>query len=135
MDRISTPLPSADDMKKRNAELHKLQEAINGIDCLCQAQLGQIDAVTTTMLRAMETPEFWKHPPTLRNALGLIQYLAADLGNYVNGAAENVGCHYRDEIDDERDRRVRAAFRAAYADEASREGHLTVFAQQEANNG
>ena len=34
----------------------KYPEVINGIDSMCQVQLGQIGAIVTSMLRAMETP-------------------------------------------------------------------------------
>jgi hypothetical protein len=132
--KSSFPLPSADDMKKWNDELHKLQETINGIDCLCHTQLGQIEALTTTMLRAMETPKFWTHPMTLKETLCLIQYLATDLKNYVNCAAEDVGYNYRDEADDERDRRIWDAFRAASADEASRAALQETRVQEEASH-
>ncbi|MEJ8798169.1 hypothetical protein WKR88_17900 [Trinickia caryophylli] len=80
------------DRNTEKNELSRYQEAINGIDNMCQVQLGQIESLTTTILRAMETPQFWASPLNLKETLGLIQYLAADLSNYVNGAAENVGC-------------------------------------------
>jgi hypothetical protein len=97
---------------KETDRLKALENLVEDIDAMCQTQLGQIEAVTNVMLRAMETPEFWKRPTTIRETIGLIQYLAADLGNYVNGAAETLGCNSVDHIERERESRVFAAFRA-----------------------
>ncbi|MBB2999676.1 hypothetical protein FHX57_002007 [Paraburkholderia tropica] len=91
----------------------KYQKAINGIDEMCQIQLGQIDAMITTMIRAMETERFWRHPLVIKESLGLLQYLAADLMNFVNNSAENVGCNFVDNVNRAQDSRVLSAFREA----------------------
>lgn len=93
-----------------DTDLRKYCEVINGIDSMCQNHLGQIRTIVTTMLRAMETPEFWRHPTDISELLGLIQYTADDLMNFVNGSAETVGSHYIDETGRARDRRVSEAF-------------------------
>ncbi|KVD26431.1 hypothetical protein WI83_25735 [Burkholderia ubonensis] len=85
---------------------------------MCQVKLEQITALTTTLLRAMETAEFWRFPNTLSDVVGLIQHTADDLSNYVNSAAEEVGCNYIDELERARDRRITAAFRQANGGEA-----------------
>ena len=99
----------------RDTELDKCHDTINGIDSMCQIQLGQIQNLTNVTLRAMESPSFWKGPTALGEILGLIQYITADLGNYVNAAAEEVGSNHVDEIGRARDRRVLAAFREAHS--------------------
>ncbi|MGG1948999.1 hypothetical protein AB1286_30035 [Trinickia sp. NRRL B-1857] len=101
------------------SELQACQEQLAGIDNMCQVQLGQIEAIATTMLRAMETPKFWMSPETMMENLGLIQYLAADLANYVNSAAEEVGCNYVDEIKRTQQRRICEAFLTTHRDEVS----------------
>ncbi|RAS38302.1 hypothetical protein [Paraburkholderia bryophila] len=98
----------------RDTELSKCYDTINGIDSMCQIQLGQIENLTSVTLRAMESPGFWKGPTALGEILGLIQYIAADLGNYVNAVAEEVGSNHVDEIGRARDRRVLAAFCEAH---------------------
>jgi hypothetical protein len=98
--------------------LKALENLVEDIDAMCQTQLGQIEAITNVMLRAMETSEFWKHPTTIRETIGLVRYLAGDLGNFVNAAAENLGCNSVDHIERERESRVFAAFRANAKSEA-----------------
>jgi hypothetical protein len=97
---------------KEADRLQKLESCVEDIDAMCQTQLGQIEAITNVTLRAMETPEFWRHPTAIRETIGVIQYLSADLGNYVNGAAETLGCNSIDQIERDRESRVLAAFRA-----------------------
>ncbi|QTO49443.1 hypothetical protein [Burkholderia latens] len=104
---------------EQSADVRQLQNQIESIDSMCQVKLEQIIALTTTLLRAMETPEFWRFPHTLRDVLGLIQHTADDLSAYVNGAAEEVGCNYIDEVERARDSRIAAAFRQANGTEVS----------------
>lgn len=103
------------DRSARDAELGKCHDTINGIDLMCQIQLGQIQNLTNVTLRAMESPSFWKCPTAAGEILGLIQYIAADLANYVNCVAEDLGSNHVDEIERARDRRVLAAFREAHS--------------------
>lgn len=98
---------------KLNSDLHKCHDAISSIDCMSQTQLGQISALCTAMLRAMETPGFWRHPLNVAEMLGLIKYTADDLMNCVNCVAENVGCNFVDDINRATERRVLDAFRKA----------------------
>ncbi|MBN3788314.1 hypothetical protein [Burkholderia sp. Ac-20353] len=104
--------------RESDSELCKLHRVINDIDSMCQIQLGQISALSTSMLRGMETQEFWRHPSNITELVGLVMYLADDLMNYVNATAEAVGSNYVDEIERARESRVLAAFRAASNAEA-----------------
>ncbi|EMN5130203.1 hypothetical protein RVV79_003319 [Burkholderia contaminans] len=98
---------------EQSTDVHQLQNQIESIDSMCQVKLGQVYALCTTTLRAMETSEFWSHPDTFHDLVGLIQHTADDLRSYVNGAAEEVGCNCTDEIGRARESRVAAAFRQA----------------------
>lgn len=102
---------------KLDSDLHKCHEAINSIDCMSQTQLGQISALCTAMLRAMETPGFWRHPLNVAEMLGLIKYTADDLMNCVNCVAENVGCNFVDDINRAAEGRVLDAFRQVMREE------------------
>jgi hypothetical protein len=95
------------------ADLHKCRGAVNDIDCMCQTQLGQISSLVWAMLRAMESPDWWKHPDVMADTLGLIKYTADDCMNYVNGMAEAVGSHYVDDFERGRSARIWDAFRKA----------------------
>lgn len=99
--------------RAQETDRHKLHEAINSIDCMCQTQLGQIQNLTNVTLRAMESPSFWKCPMAVGEILGLILYIAADLANYVNCVDEEHGSNHVDEGERARNRRVMAAFREA----------------------
>ncbi|CAB3719897.1 hypothetical protein LMG22037_04672 [Paraburkholderia phenoliruptrix] len=109
MDRVSI---SQNQESERDKKLARYSDAINGIDCMCQTQLGQIDAIIMSTLRAMETPDFWRHPLAMRESLGLIQYLAGDLMNFVNATAEIEGCNFVDEVGRAREMRILQAARA-----------------------
>jgi hypothetical protein len=95
------------------ADLRKCREAINSIDCMCQTQLGQISSLVSVMLRAMESPDWWKHPDVIADTLGLLKYTADDCMNYVNGMAEEVGNNYVDDFERGRSARIWDAFRKA----------------------
>lgn len=41
---------------EQSADVRQLQNQIESIDSMCQVKLEQIIALTTTLLRAMETP-------------------------------------------------------------------------------
>ncbi|KVC77161.1 hypothetical protein WI76_17585 [Burkholderia ubonensis] len=101
---------------EQSTDIQELRNQIESIDSMCQVKLEQITALTTTLLRAMETPEFWRFPNTLRDVVGLIQHTADDLSNYVNSVAEEVGCNYIDELERARESRVVSAFRKAQSD-------------------
>lgn len=90
-----------------------LKNAIGDIDAMCQIQLTHISALAMAILRAAEVPEFWRQPDVLSDLLSLIKYTAMDLQNYVNGAAEAVGCDHADDTENAQRRRVLDAFRAA----------------------
>jgi hypothetical protein len=111
---------------KDEKQLRKLHEVINGIDSMCQVQLEQISSLVTVILRAMEAPSFWRDPDSLVELLGLLQYTAGDLMNFVNGAAEEVGCNYIDDVARARSSRTRDAFRKACAEETA---HLDQIAR------
>ena len=113
----------------READL-KYREVITGIDSMCQIQLGQINALIATMLRAMETERFWRHPLAIKESLGLMQYLADDLMNFVNGTAEEVGCNFVDEVDRAHEERIVAAFREASDEEARFAGEIKEIARR-----
>ncbi|KWA68258.1 hypothetical protein WL28_19960 [Burkholderia ubonensis] len=98
---------------EQSTDIHELRNQIESIDSMCHVKLAQISALATTLLRAMETPEFWRFPHTLCDVVGLIQHTADDLSAYVNGAAEEVGCNCIDELECARDRRIESAFRQA----------------------
>ena len=98
---------------EQSTDVRQLQNQIESIDAMCQSHLAKIYALSTALLRAMETPEFWQHPDTLVDLVGLLQYTADDLRTYVNGAAEEVGCHCIDEFERARDMRIYAAYRKA----------------------
>ncbi|VWC75492.1 hypothetical protein BCO18175_02330 [Burkholderia contaminans] len=98
---------------EQSTDVHQLQNQIESIDAMCQVKLEQISALSTTLLRAMETPEFWRSPHSLRDVIILVHHVADDLRTYVNGAAEEVGCNCIDELERERGSRIAAAFRQA----------------------
>lgn len=98
---------------KADQDVERLKEALDDIDSMCQIQLDQIQSVVNVMFRAMETPAFWGAPTLLQDLLALVQYLAGDLQNYVNAAAENVGCNHIDKAERARSGRVSAAFHEA----------------------
>lgn len=100
-------------------DLQRCREIISSVDSMCQTQVGQINALVSTTLRAMETPQFWEHPLALREMLGLVQYLVVDLGNFVNVSAENIGCNFVDPIDRAREKCVLDAFRQTRPRETS----------------
>ncbi|MDN7654696.1 hypothetical protein QZM62_14720 [Burkholderia multivorans] len=100
-----------------STDVHELQNQIKAIDLMCRVRMEQIAAVSTALLRAMESSEFWRTPNTLRELIGLVQDTANDLTDYVNGAAEQVGCNYVDDHGDERTSRIWDAFRKAQCSE------------------
>ncbi|RQX79151.1 hypothetical protein DF034_30420 [Burkholderia anthina] len=103
---------------EQSTDVRQLQNQIESIDAMCQVKLEQISALSTTLLRAMETPEFWRSPHSLRDVIVLVHHIADDLRAYVNGAAEEVGCNCIDELERARDSRIAAAFRQANGTEA-----------------
>ncbi|RQR94543.1 hypothetical protein DIE04_18995 [Burkholderia sp. Bp8994] len=98
---------------EQSTDIRQLLDQIESIDSMCQTQLGQINATITSTLRAMESQEFWRNPLVIMESLGLMEYLASDLMNFVNVCAEEVGSNFVDEIDDARKTRILAAYRAA----------------------
>lgn len=101
------------DTCQSEAELRKCHEAISSIDCMCQTQLGQISSLVSIMLRAMESPGYWKHPVMITETLGLIKFTADDCANFVNSMAEAVGSNYVDEIERAQTGRIWDAYRKA----------------------
>ncbi|RQS63858.1 hypothetical protein DID98_02975 [Burkholderia sp. Bp8984] len=98
---------------EQSTDIRQLLDQIESIDSMCQTQLGQINATITSTLRAMESQEFWRNPLVIMESLGLMEYLASDLMNFVNVCAEEVGSNFVDEIDHARKTRILAAYRAA----------------------
>ncbi|WP_175796587.1 hypothetical protein [Burkholderia anthina] len=94
---------------EQSTDASQLRSEIKSIDSVCQFHLDQIGALSKVTLLAMETPEFWMHPGTLRDLLGLIKYLA----NTVNLSAGSVGGNSINMFDVECDARVLDAFRKA----------------------
>ncbi|KVN46812.1 hypothetical protein WT12_14600 [Burkholderia territorii] len=105
---------------EQSVDVHQLQNQIESIDSMCQVKLGQIYALCTAMLRAMEAPEFWRHPDTSQDLITLIQHTADDLRAYVNGAAEEVGCNCVDDVERGRERRIAVAHSQANGTGVSR---------------
>ncbi|MFX1766390.1 hypothetical protein PWP93_28180 [Paraburkholderia sp. A1RI-2L] len=123
-----------DDLQNLALVPRKIRDVINGIDSMCQTQLGQINAMITSMLRAMETPAYWRHPLVIRDSLGLMKYLVSDLMNFVNSTAEDVGCNFVDDLDRERENRVLTAFREAARAEDRRAREINEIAPREADH-
>lgn len=85
---VDTPTPSTD--------IRRLQAAVYDMDCLAQGGFSEISAIAKLALAAMETPDGYRHPETIAQALRAIWGKADDIENCINCEAEEVGCNYRD---------------------------------------
>jgi hypothetical protein len=83
----SAPTPSND--------LHRLQAAVTDMDALAQQGFSEILAIAKLALAAMETPDGYRQPETIAQALRAICGKAAAIENDINCQAEEVGCNYR----------------------------------------
>lgn len=78
------------------SDLRKLYNQIEFMDSLTQSQCGEIEAIASTALVAMQSAEFWRHPERIEGVLLAILGRAQDLMNSINAEAEAVGCNYVD---------------------------------------
>lgn len=77
-------------------QIESLKSELHGVDSIAQAMLDQIDAVARLASAAFETQYAHRNPMAITHALDLIAERARDLQNFINCAAERVGCNYRD---------------------------------------
>lgn len=80
----------------KSTDLGKLHIAIEDMDALAQGGFSQICAIAQLALAALQTPEGYRHPENIVQALRAIKSKAEDIDNCINSTAEQVGCNYHD---------------------------------------
>ncbi|ATE59099.1 hypothetical protein [Thauera sinica] len=90
--------------------LRRLQAAITDMDGFAQGGLSEISAIAKLALAAMETPDGYRHPEMIAQALSAIWGKAESIENCINTTAEKVGCNYRDPDAERRYAAYRTAF-------------------------
>lgn len=95
------------------ADVHKLQNAVNSMDCLSQIGFSEIGATAKLALLALETRVGQTEIGALAGALQAISARADDIQNCINSTAEEVGCNYVDKAQQRRGRAASAARNAA----------------------
>jgi hypothetical protein len=94
-------------------ELDSLRSAVNSVDALSQERFSMIKSAAGLALARLETPEGWQHIDDVVVTLIDIRDKADRYEDYINIAAEEVGCNYVDE-----EARRRSAARLAAMEEA-----------------
>lgn len=80
-------------------QLQQMQELFRSADAMAQPALGQISAIASLTLRALESPVSQKEATApldaIAEVLELIEWRANDAANFISCQAEQAGCHYR----------------------------------------
>lgn len=73
--------------------IEMLRGTITTIDCFASESLSEIVSIAKLALAYMETPDAYRFPENIANALSAIKGRAEMLENDINCAAEDVGCN------------------------------------------
>lgn len=93
--------------------LDPLQSAIYDMDSLSQNGFSEISSIAKHALAMLETPDGYRHPETIANALRAIWGKADDIESCIRCRAEEVGCCYQDPKAERRYAAHRAALKEA----------------------
>jgi hypothetical protein len=86
-------------------DLGRLHARITDIDAASQEALARIKALACVTLDAMKAPDFWRSPEKCEGILSLIAYHADELRDTINLQAEEVGCDWKEPLDNDAARR------------------------------
>lgn len=89
----------AADHQHTDPEVEKLRAAVNFMDCLSQGAFSEISSIAKLALAYMETPDGYRHPDNIAQALRAIWGNADDIQNCINSEAARVGCNYTDDAE------------------------------------
>lgn len=90
-------------------DLRRLQAAVYDMDCLANGGFSEITAIARLALLALETPDGYRHPEIIAQALNAILGKAENIESCINYEAEEVGCNYQDPNTERRYAAERAA--------------------------
>lgn len=79
-----------------NPTMHQLRGAVEDMHGCAQAGLVEISAIVKLALHWMESPDAYRFPGLLADALSMIDARAIEIENHIGCMAEHVGCNYAD---------------------------------------
>ena len=75
-----------------------LRIAVNEMDGYASTAFGEIQAVASLVLVALESPKYCTNTDVIAHAMGIIHARAGDAANVINCSAEAVGCNHTDDV-------------------------------------